>query len=140
MNEAKFPRVGVGVIIIKKDKVLLLKRKNSHGNGTWAFVGGHLEFNERLEDCAKREAKEEAGIILTKIKPVAFTNDFFKKENKHYITLFVTAEIKSGEVKNMEPEKCEELDWFSWDKFPKPLFIPVANLRKQGFNPFKSKA
>ena len=136
MNNKIFPRVGVGIIIIQDNKTLLLKRNGSHGQGSWAFVGGHLEFNETLEDCAKREAKEEAGIVLKNVKPVAFTNDFFKKENKHYITLFVTAEIKSGVIKNMEPEKCEELKWFSWDNFPKPLFIPVANLRKQGFSPF----
>lgn len=136
MIENKFPRVGVGVIIVKKDKVLLLKRKNSHGDGSWAFIGGHLEFNETLEQCAKRETEEETGVTLKNLKPVEFTNDFFKKENKHYITLFVIAEIKSGTIKNMEPEKCEKLEWFTWNKFPKPLFIPVVNLRKKGFNPF----
>jgi 8-oxo-dGTP diphosphatase len=59
MSEAKFPRVGVGVIIIKNNKVLLLKRKASHGIGTWAFVGGHLEFNETLEECAKERPRKK---------------------------------------------------------------------------------
>jgi 8-oxo-dGTP diphosphatase len=35
------PKVGVGVCIVKDNKVLLGKRKNSHGDGTWAFPGGH---------------------------------------------------------------------------------------------------
>jgi 8-oxo-dGTP diphosphatase len=52
------------------------------------------------------------------------------------ITLFVTAEIKSGKIQNMEPEKCEKLEWFTWNNFPKPLFIPVKNLREQGYDPF----
>jgi 8-oxo-dGTP diphosphatase len=136
MSQDKFPRVGVGIIIAKDRKFLLLKRKGSHGQGSWAFIGGHLELGESLEDCAKREAKEEVGVKLKNIKPVAFTNDIFKKENKHYVTIFVTAEIESGTVKNLEPEKCEDLQWFSWDNFPKPLFIPVENLRKQKFSPF----
>lgn len=136
MSDKKIPRVGVGIIITKNNKVLLLKRKGSHGEGAWAFVGGHLEFNETLEQCAKREAKEEAGIVLKNLHPVAFTNDLFKKENKHYITIFVKAEIKSGEIKNMEPEKSDEIKWFDWNKLPRPLFLPLKNLRKQGFNPF----
>jgi 8-oxo-dGTP diphosphatase len=129
------PLVGVGVIIIKNKKVLLLKRLHSHGDGTWAFIGGHLEFNESLEDCAKREVFEEIGVKIKNIKPVAFTNDFFSKENKHYVTLFLTAEIESGVEKNMEIEKASEIKWFSWDKLPTPLFTPIKNLLKQNFNP-----
>jgi 8-oxo-dGTP diphosphatase len=45
----KRPLIGVSVIIIKDNQVLLGKRKNSHGSGTWAFPGGHLEFNETIE-------------------------------------------------------------------------------------------
>jgi len=51
----KRPLIGVAVIVIKENRVLLGKRKNSHGSGTWAFPGGHLEFNESIEDCARRE-------------------------------------------------------------------------------------
>jgi hypothetical protein len=36
----------------------------------------------------------------------------------------------------MEPEKCAEWAWFSWDDLPQPLFIPIQNLFKQGYNPF----
>lgn len=130
------PRVGVGVIITKGKKVLLLKRKNAHGDGSWAFVGGHLEFNEKLETCARREVFEEAGIRLRNLKPVTFTNDIFPKEKKHYITLYVIAEYKSGKVKIKEPKKVEALEWFKWENLPSPLFIPLKNLRRQGFNPF----
>ena len=52
------PKIGVGVIVNKDNKVLLLQRKNAHGEGTWCFPGGHLEFNEEIEDCVKREVEE----------------------------------------------------------------------------------
>jgi 8-oxo-dGTP diphosphatase len=42
--EEKRPKVGVGIIVLQEGKVLLGKRKNSHGEGTWAFGGGHLEW------------------------------------------------------------------------------------------------
>jgi len=44
MNER--PKVGVGVIIVKNNKILFGKRKNAHGEGSWSFPGGHLEFKE----------------------------------------------------------------------------------------------
>jgi 8-oxo-dGTP diphosphatase len=131
------PRVGVGVIVLKGSKVLLLKRKNAHGDGTWCFPGGHLEFNENIEDCAKREVMEEAGIKIKNIRRGSYTNDIFKKEGKHYITIHVVTEYKSGKAMIRESEKCEKLEWFTWDNLPKPLFLPLRNLLKQKFNPFK---
>ena len=133
--EEQRPKVGVGVIIIKNDKVLLGKRKNAHGEGTWCFPGGHLEFNEEIEDCAIREVREEAGIEIKNIRIGTFTNDLFKKEGKHYVTLLVVSDYSFGKVKVMEPEKCEKWGWFEWDKLPKPLFIPIQNLQKMDYNP-----
>lgn len=131
------PKVGVGVIVVKNKKVLLGKRKNAHGEGSWCFPGGHLEFNEAVEDCARREVYEEAGIKIKNIKQAGFTNDIFEKERKHYVTLYVISEYASGEVEIKELDKCERWEWFEWDKLPEPLFLPVQNLLKQGFNPFQ---
>ena len=132
---SKFPEVGVGVIIVKDGKVLMQKRKGSHGEGAWSFPGGHLEFNENITDCARRETFEELGIDLTGSKIVTLTNDIFDKEGKHYITIYVKAENFIGEPKIMEPDKCSEFGWFSWEELPRPLFIPIENLLKQGYHP-----
>lgn len=127
------PKVGLAVIIIRDNKVLLGRRKNAHGAGSWCFPGGHLEFNEEFSECAQREVREETGLRLTNIKPAAFTNDIFTQEGKHYITLFFTAECDSGEPQLLEPDKCEGWAWFPWDNLPQPLFLPIQNLLKQGF-------
>lgn len=129
------PRVGLGVILQKSGQVLLLKRRGSHGSGEWSFPGGHLEPFETFRECAVREIKEETGldIAITKENPVATTNDFFIRENKHYVTLYIEAKYITGEPKIREPEKCEGMDWFYWDNLPAPLFLPVRNLIKQGY-------
>lgn len=135
MEDKIRPKVGVGVIIIKDGKVLLGKRKGAHGDGSWAFPGGHLEFNESLENCAKREIMEETGITIKDIKKLTYTNDIFPNQGKHYITCYVKANYDSGEVKVMEPNKCEIWKWFEWNKFPEPIFLPLHNLLKENINP-----
>jgi len=134
------PGVGLSVIVMdfKKKKVLLGKRLNAHGEGTWAFPGGHLEKWEEFEECARREVKEETGLEVDvfDLSPVAVTNDSFMKENKHYVTLFLRAEYQGGNPEILESNKCEEWRWYSWNKMPKPLFLAVENLIKQEYNPF----
>lgn len=134
MKEA--PKVGVGVILMKDGKVLLGKRKKSHGEGCWAHPGGHLEFGETFEECAKREVMEETGLKIKNIRVGAVTNDIFENENKHYVTIHAICDYDSGELENKEPEKCEKWEWFEWDKLPDNVFLTIKNLKKQNFNPF----
>ena len=131
----KRPKVGIGVMVIKEGNILLGKRKNAHGEGTWSYPGGHLEFGESWEACATREVMEETGIEIKNLRFGMVTNDVFEKEQKHYITIFIVADFASGTVTLMEPHKCEKWDWFEWGQFPEPLFLPIINQLKTDFNP-----
>ena len=113
-------KVGIGVMVLKGKKVLLTKRKGAHGSGEWAFPGGHLEFGESIEDCAKRECREEAGIEIKNIKFIRVSN--MRKYGKHYLDLGIMAEWKKGKPKVMEPERAEEWGWYYIDNLPRPLF------------------
>ena len=121
------PKVGVAVLIINDFKILLGKRKNAHGQGTWATPGGHLEFGETLEECVKRELFEETDLIAESIKKLWFTNDIHLQEDKHYITIFMIVDKFSGELKNLEPDKCECWQWFDLNNLPSPLFLSLEN-------------
>jgi len=133
MEGNKFVRVGIGAIIVRDGKVLMLKRKGSHGEGMWSFPGGHLEFNESIEECARRETLEEVGIKIKNLEFGPYTNDIFDKEGKHYITLFILSSYDSGNPTIKEPDKTEEIGWFSFENLPTPLFVPIENLLKSGF-------
>ena len=50
-NRPSFP-IGINVIVVRDKKILLGKRKNSYGEGTWALPGGHLEEGEGMEEAA----------------------------------------------------------------------------------------
>ncbi len=124
----EMPMVGVGIIITRGDRTLLLHRHHAHGAGTWSSPGGHLEFGETPEECARREAKEETGLDLVDVHFRCLTNDIFSVEGKHYITIWMEGECESGEAVVNAPEEAFEIGWFRWDELPEPLFIPLQNL------------
>jgi 8-oxo-dGTP diphosphatase len=121
MNEYR-PKVGIGVMIFKNGKVLLGKRKGSHGGGEYAFPGGHLEYMESFEQCARREVREECGVEIENIKFQLLSN-VTAYAPKHYVHIGLIADHKSGEPEVLEPEKCDSWGWYALDKLPTPLFV-----------------
>ncbi len=117
----QIPKVGVGVLIFKEGKILLGKRKGSHGEGEYSCPGGHLDYEEYLKDCAIREVKEECNINIKNLKFVCLV-DRIKSSPKHYVTAIFYSEFDGGELKIMEPDKCESLDWYDLDNLPSPMF------------------
>ena len=115
-------KVGVGVIV--KDpraptKVFAGKRRGSHGAGTLALPGGHLEMYESWEQCAVREVKEEMGVDVRVHQGFGHvTNDPMQSEGKHYITIFMLAEFlhPNATPMNCEPHKCDGWESYSWDE------------------------
>lgn len=127
--------VGVGVIILRDNRILLGKRKGSHGADTWAPPGGHLDFGETVEECARREVFEETGIVVSNIVRGPYTSNVFPEVGKHYITLFVIAQASAGEPELREPSKCQGWEWHDWHHLPAPLFAALQSLRDSGFTP-----
>ena len=124
----EYPRVGVGVIVTKGERVLMIKRQGAHGQGTWSMPGGHLEYGESPEACAARETLEETGVEIANLRALGFTNDLFEESGRHYITLWMRAEYASGEATVAAPDEASEVAWVAWDALPEPLFLPLRNL------------
>ena len=134
MAKEKIVRVGVGCWLFNQaGQVLLGKRLSKHGTGTWAPPGGHLEFGETPQQCAARELFEETGLRMpsSKFEIFAITNDVFKDEDKHYITIHCRVNNVVTTPRIMEPNKCEKWEWFDLNKMPSPLFLSASNLLKQ---------
>ncbi|MBI4449697.1 NUDIX domain-containing protein, partial [Candidatus Uhrbacteria bacterium] len=121
--------------VVKDGKVLLGKRRNAHGEGAWSFPGGHLEYGETWEECARREVFEETGMQIASVRFAAATNDVFGEAEKHYVTIFMIADWAEGTPEPCEPEKCERWEWYAWDALPEPRFLPLQHLVDQGFSP-----
>lgn len=131
------PKVGIAIIITQDDQVLLMKRKGAHGHGSWSTPGGHLEFGESPEECARREAKEEVGIDVVDIRFRAVTNDLFDEQGKHYLTVWMEGRSNSDTPVIAAAEEVQEIGWYGWNTLPAPLFLPLENLLKENSYPPK---
>lgn len=117
------PKVGMGIIVVRDGKILIGERTGNHGSGTFMIPGGHLEFGESFEDCAKREVEEETGLKNIELKNVVSIGNDIAYE-KHYVSIVLLAESKTGEPYNAEPEKSQNWRWYDRDSLPENIFLP----------------
>jgi len=98
----QLPQVAVGAIVIKDNRVLLVKRGKAPSNGQWAIPGGRVELGETLQEAAERELLEETNIEISAGEP-AYCFDVIVRDDKdqvqyHYVIIDLKADYVSGEV------------------------------------------
>lgn len=114
------PLVGVGVVFRRGDRVFLAQRRGALGGDTWGSAGGHLEFGESLEDCARREAREELGLIVGELRFLCVAN--IVAYGRHYLDVEFLGDIGRQEPRLLEPDKFVRSGWFPLAQPPQPLF------------------
>lgn len=137
-------KAGVGVIVCKGKKVLIGKRKGSHGEGLWAFPGGHIDPTDpSLKACGEREVYEEVGITCNVFAPDHYRQDLFttfdilsEDKTKLYVTVYLVADYLLGgtsiitgdevAIKPLEPDKCESWHWITLDELAKRVSTEKA--------------
>lgn len=115
----------VYLLLIKDNKILLLKRANTgYEDGNYSLVAGHMDGNETIKQAMIREAKEEAGIVIDEenIKIVTFLH---RKTNPERFDFFLKCEKWNGIIENKEPGKCSELSWYDINDLPNNI-IPCV--------------
>jgi 8-oxo-dGTP diphosphatase len=125
--EELYPKVGIAIMVLKDGKVLLGKRKGSHGAGLYAFPGGSLEYMETIADCVHREIAEEVGIKVDNIRFIRIYN-LREYAPKHFLDVAVKVDWVSGEPRVIEPDKCESWGWYSKNDLPAPMFATIPEI------------
>ncbi|HSD84953.1 MAG TPA: NUDIX domain-containing protein [Anaerolineae bacterium] len=118
------PRVGVGVMIVKDECVLMGRRMSGQRPGWWGWIGGRLEFGETLQECARREAREEAGVEVGNLRLLCISS--IVVEDQHWIDVEFLGDIISGEPYVAAPDELTEWAWFPLDQLPSPIFEPAV--------------
>ena len=137
MSEAKAPlphkQIGVAVIYDNDGRILIDRRKQEGLlGGLWEFPGGKIEPNETVEECVKREIKEELAIEIE-------VNDRLITVNHAYSHFKVTLNVFNCRHLSGEPQtiECDEVKWVTLDEIDSYPF-PKAN--GQIINAIKERA
>jgi 8-oxo-dGTP diphosphatase len=117
------PRVGVGVMIVQDGRVLMARRVSGQRPGWWGWIGGRLEFGETLQECARREAQEEAGVDVTNLRLLCISSIIV--EDQHWIDVEFLGDIVSGEPQTAAPDELAEWAWYPIADLPGPIFEPA---------------
>jgi 8-oxo-dGTP diphosphatase len=72
-----YPRSAAGVLVLKADRVLLLRRAHRPRIGFLDVPGGFMEANESFESCARRELREETGLRVGALAPLGMYWDTY---------------------------------------------------------------
>jgi 8-oxo-dGTP diphosphatase len=100
MTKYKNPALTVDTIILDDNKVILIKRLNNPFKDHWAIPGGFVEYGERVEDAAVREAKEETGLDIELTKLVGVYSDPDRDPRGHTVTVAFLSKIIGGTLKS----------------------------------------
>jgi len=94
------PRVGIGIVLLRGDEVLLVKRGKPPGVGQWSLPGGAQELGETAEACARRELFEETGLEAGPLQLIAHVDSMHRDPSGqlqyHYTILDFGAHYVSG--------------------------------------------
>ena len=96
----KSPVAGVGAVVFKEDRILLVKRGKEPGKGMWSIPGGGIELGETIYEAARREVREECSIDI-EIERVLDAADNIVRDEKgkikfHYTIIDVLARYIDG--------------------------------------------
>ena len=108
----------VDAVIIKDNKVLLIKRGSEPFRNYWGLPGGYVDWDETLEDAVKREVKEEVGATVISLKQMGIYSDP-KRHPQQTIDVSYEVDIE-GEIKAGDDAK--EYKWFDLKELPQLAF------------------
>lgn len=96
-DSAMRPIPAVGVICLRGNEVLLIRRGTAPRIGEWSFPGGRIEPGERAADAALRELREETGVEARLTGLVDVVDGIFPDAGLHYVLIDFAAEWLAGD-------------------------------------------
>ena len=109
------PVVGVGGVVVRDGKALIVKRAHEPRKGEWSLPGGLLELGESLHDAVRREIKEETALDVT-VGPIIETFDRVHRDDHgriryHFVIVDFVCWPNGGEA--MPGSDADGVAWVS---------------------------
>jgi len=125
----ELPLVGVGAIIIKGGRVVLVKRAHPPIQGQWSIPGGVLEVGEFVREAAIREAREETGLTVEPGELLGVYDRILRDDQKrvqyHYLLVDFLCRPVGGQLQ--AATDAAEVRWFTREE------LPALNLAEDTF-------
>ena len=133
------PIVGVGAVVWKDDRLLLIRRGRNPRKGSWSLPGGRQELGETVNQAAAREIREETGIEIRILDTLAVI-DLIDRDGEaiahHYTVIDVQAEWVAGEARAGDDAEAvawvrpDQLDGYDLTEKLREVIAASARLRK----------
>jgi 8-oxo-dGTP diphosphatase len=107
------PVAAVIAVVLRGDRLLLVRRSHRPDAGRWGFPGGKIEFGEPLRAAAVRELREETGVVADAVEVLTAVDVIHRSESvlHHYVLIAVLCQWKEGEPH--AADDAEEVAWFN---------------------------
>jgi 8-oxo-dGTP diphosphatase len=114
------PLVGVGAVIVEKNRVLLIRRGTAPLLGEWSLPGGVLECGETLREAVAREAREETGLVVQTGEMLGVYERLIRDDEGrvryHYVLIDFLCRPVSGDLN--AGSDAADVRWFTRDELP----------------------
>ena len=99
----KQPLVGVGGVVIHRNRVLLIRRGSEPLKGEWSIPGGLLEVGEELAEAARRELREETGLEVEPLAVLEVFDRIFRAGRRvryHFVIVDFVCRLRGGKLQH----------------------------------------
>jgi ADP-ribose pyrophosphatase YjhB (NUDIX family) len=122
--EYQTPLIGAYLVLIQDNKILLNQRNDAQYKGVYSLVCGHVEKGENVIEAIVREAFEEVGIKIMQentkvIASIHRPSANYKNNIVDIIDFFILVTDYTGEIKNLEPDKTQDVLFWDIENLPK---------------------
>jgi len=131
--------VAAHLFLMKSNEILLLRRFNTgYEDGNYSVIAGHIDGGEDVYTAMIREAKEEAGVDIARENLEIIQVMHRLAADSERIDYFFRCDKWVGGIRNMEPDKCDELLWADINNPPGNTigYIRKAIINYKGGIPF----
>ena len=112
--------MGVGAVIVEKNRVLLIRRGTAPLLGEWSLPGGGLECGETLREAVAREAREETGLVVETGEMLGVYERLIRDDEErvryHYVLVDFLCRPVSGDLN--AGSDAADVRWFTRDELP----------------------